>query len=578
MTHTTMKRILFLLACSFFAGLQVNAQQQLPTTKFKLGGLGRSILSYDRISGDYIGDDTLNPTEGVGGYTLFDLRADLAISNHFQANTILRVKNPYGSFFGDRTFFEFRQMQFFGEITKNISYKVGDIYVGGTNEFLFWNPEEMYNTFEADIFSQKRDILEYENFIVGNQWRLQGFEANTSWDSVGPLHKLIVNAGGYRTNPSNDKATADRVVATSTIKVVQAEKLTVGFNYVGLLDIPVSTTNFVYQNNILHAEASYLAVNNDNIALSIGVQGASSGFKVSDNVIDSTVERNDFFYNGELGIAYKPAKVKLTLGYRDVGAQYYNPAAQTGRVNVGTTPNIFPTVTNNSVDRTQMLYDRVNEEGIYYENLQTTNVAYRPQYTNATPFGMATGNRRGLKVGLATDTSLKVLKAEVMYESLSEVIGEGTGSVRKFGVIRGGFLLNVNKLIDFKRLIQVNAGYASENTSRDGDAAIDFTSSLIDAGLAVETLKKIDLLGGVKLLNANGNEFLAVRNQFNQITSFNTFTYDGTESIYSVGVRFRFAEYAFATANYFMSEVKDNTASNVSYKYDSIFLNFTVQF
>src|SRR6185312_2828425 len=101
-----MNKNVFLLAIVIWVtAVTANAQVLNKNTTFKIGGLGRSILTSDKLDGNLVDNDTISPAKGLGGYTLFDLNMDLTINKIFNANTILRVKNPYGSFYGQDTKF-----------------------------------------------------------------------------------------------------------------------------------------------------------------------------------------------------------------------------------------------------------------------------------------------------------------------------------------------------------------------------------------------------------------------------------------------------------------------------------------
>ena len=146
-----MNKNVFLLALVILAtAFTANAQVLNKNTTFKIGGLGRSVLTSDKISGDRLNGDTLSANKGLGGYTLFDLNTDLTVNQIFNANVIMRIKNPYGSFYGQDTYFEFRQLQFNGRIGRSLRYEVGDIYVGLTPYTVHNANEPLDNKYEAD--------------------------------------------------------------------------------------------------------------------------------------------------------------------------------------------------------------------------------------------------------------------------------------------------------------------------------------------------------------------------------------------------------------------------------------------
>ncbi|MDF2455722.1 MAG: hypothetical protein K0R51_1715, partial [Cytophagaceae bacterium] len=545
-----MNKNVFLLALVIWVtSITANAQVLNKNTTFKLGGLGRSIITSDRLGGDLIAGDTLSPNKGLGGYTLFDLNMDLSINKIFNANTIMRMKNPYGSFYGQDTYFEFRQLQFRGQISRSLKYEFGDIYIGMTPFTVFNAYDPSASRFESDIFKARRDILEYENFYVDNKWRLQGVQLFYNVDSVAIFKQIGVNVFGVRTNITNDANVADRIFVGGRLDLVQSDMLRVGLNAVSYTDLPVSQTEIALKNEVYTADAAF-KWENDVLMLGIGGELGTSSFSYKNKVGDTSNAFSDFFYKPEVKAGIKPVKLLVTASYRNVGPQFNSQGAQTQRVNVGVNPAIFPTVNQGTANRGQMLFDRMTEEKIYNRNIAPTLGGFLPQYGNITPYGQATPNRTGFSAGIATDTSLKNIAFEVNIDLLTEVKGEGSPELRKYTGIRGGASVNVGGLLKWNRLLDVTAGVRQENTTRDGDAAVDFKSTIIDAGLAIETLKRVDLIGGVKMLSAKGNEYLSNRNNFNQINGFTAYQYDGSENIYSAGLRFRFAEFAQASVMY----------------------------
>ncbi|MDB5274052.1 MAG: hypothetical protein JWO58_2419, partial [Chitinophagaceae bacterium] len=516
-----MNKNVFLLAIVIWAtSITANAQVLNKNTTFKIGGLGRSILTSDKLSGDLVQGDTLSPKKGLGGYTLFDMNMDLTINKIFNANAILRVKNPYGSFYGQDTKFEFRQLQFRGQIGRTLKYELGDIYVGMTPYTLYNSKDPSASRFESDVFKARRDILEYENFYVGNKWRLQGLQLNYGLDSVLSMQRIALNVFGIRTNVTNDGSVPDRILFGGRLDVIQSSKFRVGLNAVNFSDLAVSQSNISIRNEVYTADAA-LTLQNDVFLLGVGIEGGTSAYNYQNKSGDTSNSNHDFFVQPDLKIGVKPVKLVVNGSYRNVGAQFNSPTAQTQRVNAGVNPSIFPLVNQNTTARGQMMFDRFTNETGYNRSIVQTLGVFLPQYGNITPYGQATPNRVGFSGGIATDTSLKNFAAEVQVDLLSEINGVGTTDLRKFTGIRGGFVINVGGLAKLNRVIDLSAGIKNETTKRDGPAAVDFKSTIIDAGLSIETLRKVDIIGGIKLLTAKGNEYLPLRNNYNQVVQSN---------------------------------------------------------
>ncbi len=546
-------------------------------TNFYLNGLGRALVTNDKLLGKVLENDSLSARRGAGGYALFDLKANLDVKKNFKGNAILRVRNEFGTFWGRGAALEFRQLQLKGLIGNGIQYEIGDINVGMT-PYTVYNSEEIYHKYESSIHAGRRKILEYENFNFGNDWRLQGVQANTTLLFKKGIQKLMIKGFATRTNPTNETNIPDRVLAGGSVNVLQSKFLEVGGNYVGLLDIPIQTAQMNYENNVLTGNTK-LKYDKEKFGLSLFGETGFSNYRYEENITTLYVSSyNDFFYDMGLSGTYKPIGLKVSTSYKDVGPQFSSPAAQTTRLNVGKTPLLYSTLENNTVNRQQLLFDRFTQERIYNRSISPVLMQYFPEYNNSSPYGAATPNRKGFSVASSVGSSDRVVEAEVIAELLSEVAGEGTPERRKYTVISGGSLFHLNKLLRFRKDLSLNFGFRTEQTTRNGQAPINLQSTLIDAGTSIEFVSKIDLLVGVKMLQASGNEYLAVRDQFNVPTSFPAYLLNKTEYIYSGGFRVRFSEEASFAVNYNVCDYSNKLNSAMSYRMNQLFLNYTVSF
>jgi hypothetical protein len=570
MMYYRLSLITLLLMGTMFS--QLRAQ-----TNFYLSGLGRAVITNDKLTGNILANDSVTPRRGAGGYTLFDLKPNLDVNKNFRANAILRVRNEFGTFWGRGANLEFRQLQLMGLIRNSIKYEIGDINVTMT-PYTVYNNYEIYSTFESEIHSMRRKILEYENFNFDNAWRVQGAQASTTLLFNKGIQKFGIKAFGSRTNATNETSVPDRVLAGAAFNVVQSKYLEVGFNYVGLLDIPIQEALVNYQNNVYTGEAKF-NYDKEKYNLSLKGETGASNYKYEEELSKkSSSSYGDFFYDVKLAGTYKPLNLKVFASYKDVGAQFSSPAAQTQRLNVTRSPLLFTNVIQDTVLRQQVLFDRFTQERIYNRSISPLLQSFAPQYNNISPYGAATPNRQGISYGVSGGASDKALEAEVAGDLMQEVTGEGTPERRHFIGLRGGARFHLNKVLKYKKDISFNAGVRNENTSRNGQAVINFNSTLLDAGFSVEIVNKVDLLGGMKYLQAKGNEFMAVRDQFNVIQSIIPLNLNSNENIYSAGLRVRFAESSYFTVNYNISEYKNKNSAALNYNMHQLFANCTIVF
>jgi len=555
-------------------------------TDFSLSGLGRVVVTDNRLDGNIIKNDLATPNKGVSGYILFDLKPTLKVNKDLTANAILRVKSPFGAFFGDQVAFEFRQFQVLGKINKNIDYQIGDINVEMTPYTVYAFPE-MYNQFESEVHKIRRNIVNYENFVIGNAWRLQGVQgfANLPLGSTG-TNSLYINVFGVRTNATNDANIPDRILVGTRVLYKLSNIFRLGGNYVGMEDIKLKSAIVNYVNHVYTGDAK-LSLNSDAFGLDLKGETGMSSYNYSRIQDNKSASYNDYFYDVNAAATVKKAKFKIYGGYRNVGPQFSSPSAQTRRINITANPGLFPTVLGNTTNRIDItngptLYDRFTQENIYNRAINPVLYPFLPAFNLIFPYGDATPNRSGITAGIATDTSSKAINAEIRTDFYNEIIGEGVPEKRKFTGVRGGIVVDVQRIFDLGRRISVNYGLKYEKSTRGGGAAINFKSTLIDVGGSVEVLKKVDLLVGAKLLAAKGTEYLTVRDQFNLITASNSFTtfpvytVDFTQNVYTVGARIRFAELSYFTVNYNISTYNSKITSQFDYNIRQFFVNYTL--
>lgn len=539
-----------------------------------VNGYGRAILTNNNLGGEILEGDTATQRKGLSGYNLFDLGYNFEKGKEFEANVTLRVRQPWGEFWGEETKFEFRQLQVRGDLNY-FSYELGDVDVEMT-PYTMYNFDEMFNDFESDIFSQRRDILEYENFVNGNAWRLQGVKLGTAVYMKKVFDDLQIKAFGVRTNISDDFSSPDRVMVGVSTKFLKNEKGFVGLNYSGLMDIPLDDFATNYRNHVMTFNVDYMLLGADSsFKLAVVAESGMSDndyYRLSD---DTTYKANDFFVDAGVRAELKSG-LKLKVSYKNVGAKYSSPGAQTRRINVLSNPLLFSQVQDGVVDRGQNLYDRFTQEQIYNRALSPVLNAYVPFYNNVTPYGEATPNRQGLTLDVQTNESKK-LEMAVKLRYLTEIAGEGALEKRQFVSAQGGLKVGLGELIKIKKTLDLTLGGRFEKTTRD-DAAVDLSSLLLDAGLSYEVSELLDLQLGFKTLNAEGEEVVAVRNDLNIITDYAAWDVDITQNIWSMGLRVNFNETTNFIANYNIINLADNKTGMLSYDMNQLFLNFNIMF
>jgi hypothetical protein len=591
------KTLLVILTVVIFAGVVQNANAQV----VYFNGLGRALVTSEGLKGNILARDTTPVTghpkdttskrKSTDGYTVFDLGVNAQPSEALRASAILRMKNAFGGFYGDGSALVFRQIRLDGIIAKKVKYEIGDIDLELTPYTLF-NFNEMYHDYEADVFAIRRSVVAYENFNFGNKWRLQGAHAQSSFKFNKGIEKIGIRGFATRTKKSNYLNSPDRLLFGGRFDILQSKFFQVGANFVQMSDLPQTAmdTSVLYKNSVTTFDGKFTYGMDD---LEIGILGEFGFSKNSFRTkgIKDTVKGNDYFYDATLYAKYKPLNVKLAVSYREVGYFFSSPSAQTRRIYDygGQTTALFPNpvnapaIGNGAIQaagvRTPIMLDRMSDEYIRNTSIQTSLMNFLPQYNNITPYGQATPNRKGTTIALSGGDGDRALKFDVIIDNLSEVVAEeATGHLRKFLGVKGGGSLNLHKLLKFEKAITISGGLRYEKTTRDGVNNVNFTSQIIDMGLTVEVIKQLDLIGGYKYLTAKGNEYIALRNQFNIINSFYGFTgMNQSQGLLAYGIRYRFSKNTYFTAQGISSDNKF-TPSSVNYGISQLFLNYTMIF
>lgn len=595
---------LLVILTVILAGAVFNANAQV----VYFNGLGRALVTSESLKGRVLDEDTAigqikditSKRKSTDGYTLFDLGVNAQPSEVLRASAILRVRNAFGGFYGDGSSLIFRQLRMDGIIAKKVKYEIGDIDLELT-PYTMYNFNEMYHDYEADIFAIRRNVVAYENFNFGNKWRMQGAHAQSNFKFTKGIERIGLRLFATRSRKTNFINTPDRLMFGGRFELVQSKFLQLGANLVQVKDFAqtASDTLVNYNNTVTTFDGKFVYGMDK---LEVGILGevgfSSNAFQGKGWIDDSVSAGKDFFYDAGLFVRYKPLNIKLSGSYREVGYFFTSPTAQTRRIyDYASADNypantLFPTLVNTPLvpdpfstalagTRTPIMLDRMSDETFRNTMINTSLMNFLPQYNNITPYGQATPNRKGITIGLNAGDADRLIKADFIVDMLNEIVSEGSpdGQLRKFMGMKGGAMLNLHKLLRFEKIIAISGGYRSEKTTRSGINDINFNSTILDAGLTVEIIKSLDLLGGYKALNAKGNEFIAVRDAFNRIADFTPYpdNFKETQGLISYGIRYRFSKNTFFTAQGIHS-TNTFTVESQNYSISQLYLNYTMIF
>ena len=546
-------------------------------------GVGRALFSNENLV-----DETNNLSEikASGGYTMFDLGIYAEPDEVLRASVILRQRTEFGGFFDNGSSLEFRQMQLEGLIAKKVKYEIGDIYLDHT-KYTLWNEASGNNEFESSLFSLRRDIAHYENFIVDNKWRMQGVNSEAKLINFEKgIESIGLRVYGGRTRPTNMSTIPDRYFYGSKLSLVQSKYFKIAGNVAGITDIvgTVEDTEVAYDNIVYSTDFEANLAKGEKMKFALKGEVGASNFSLTRFADTTKKVFNDFFYDLGAEATYNPLKLTIGLSYRDVGFNFNSPMAQSRRMAAPSDISMtyFPTLNDDATARPFTLYDGfAQESNMYNQSISTTLMNYYIQYDLVEPYGNATPNRKGLTVNAKIGEADQVIRAKVELDLLSEGVSEGDSisqAKRSFMKLQGGFVFNINKLVGFEKTIALTSGIRLENSTRGGTNPINLSSSLIDLGLDVEVFKKLHLLTGVKMFAVKGTEVQTGRDEVNQIISFAPTTFDETQNVYAVGLTYDFDKKAYFSLQSNWVNYEEANVEKSAFDLNQLFIVYGMKF
>ena len=112
----------------------------------------------------------------------------------------------------------------------------------------------------------------------------------------------------------------------------------------------------------------------------------------------------------------------------------------------------------------------LRDASLYNYRLSTNLQTYLPRYGNAQPYGVATPNRRGFTLAVGQNNYKDMYDVKASYQSLSEIVGQGTEQLRQYNTMRLEATLHAASLIgSYNKDIDLEFAYWNENTTRSGE-------------------------------------------------------------------------------------------------------------
>lgn len=526
--------------------------------------------------------DTINAPRANYGHTLLDLGFSIFPNKNTEIISSFRIRNELGGFWGGGVSFNVRQLTLNGVAGNKVKYNLGDIDVKMT-PYTLYNFQEEGIVNEAEIFSVRRQVVHYDMFYLpDNTWRMQGGQVAFGLKFNKLLQALEFKGFITRQRPTDGITIPERLFGGGTATWKQNDQLQFSYNSISLFDLTRTINDSIrYKNHVQTLSAKYRSKTKNHFQWGVDAEGGTSNVNYINYTNPAAPDlQNDWFYDAAFVVDFKKPKITSKLGYKDVGADFFSPGAQTKRVDFTKFPGVFQQYTNNAIGRNINLTDIINHNAGYAYQLSDRLMAYNVAYDNINPYGIATPNRRGVYLNVEQKDSLKFKRSFLQISQLSESRGMGTNIKKSFTSLAGGMDIGINDFFAWKRAIVLNFGVRHDMTNRGGEEfeKIKLSSTLIDLGLSVRLVGKLDLLLGAKYFKAAGNEFMNARNAFNTVVDLTPISVDFTETTLAGGFRYKFSEKNQLLINYQLHQIKDNKPSGINYGISQFNILYTLNF
>ena len=553
--------------------LTFTVSSQFPS--FKLGGLSRALSNTAHLSKE----DTSNTDISQDFNIVFDLAIDGRLNKYVNLYSELRLGSNLEVFDTSSSYLKVRRLLIFGDLSNNISFELGDIDLIMT-PFTLWNNIEEGNVNESNLFANLREIQQYENYNFGNLWRRQGVKIFGKKSFLGK-DSLNYKMFGTRELASNEVSIPDIFLYGGNMGL-KSKNYSLGFNYINLFTNNNSISIDTNIHNHVFSSTTSLNFNKIKLNAELGISKLSNNFSnLSSKWIDGEFIR--------VGLnAHLTKNIIYSLSFRSVSDDFSSPGAQSKRINFSLSPNLFPTIGNNSVSRNINANDIISDinffrsQSIYNRTINYGLDEFNPVFGVAEPYGVSTPNRRGISMGFDYKDTSKIFIFKGLVSYLTDLTAEGVNAKRNYFsyTLSSDFLLN--KVLNVDKNIFLKAGYHSSRSTREHSPQIfvedvNYSNSIFDIGLEFEFIDKFYLLFGHKNIISNGVDYLPVRDQSFSISSFNKWESDLNQKINSLGLMYKFNDNSSLLVNYQSMSYNDNL-SDINFRINQFFILVQIKF
>lgn len=571
----TLRYLLILLPLAFI-GNEAVAQQK----KVWVSGAARGIMLGDSYSTG-AENDTTTARRLEGGHALVDIGVNIQPSDQILIQSMVRVRNDYGGFWGSGVTFDVRQLYIKGIIGGFLKYQLGDINYKLT-PYTFQNNTGLINSNPGVISGIPLNQVQYDLFYMDDDtWRQQGAAVDFSLEFSQILDEMKFDLFSTRVQATDFNLQSDRIFSGGAITVKQSKNLNLGVQYANLFDLEgTSNSDTIARNPVLTAtaEGTFEAFNTKWTA---ALETGRSTLEWQGDPNAPVLE--DYFYDITLKADWEDKNLSASIGYRDVGPNFRSAGAQSMQINYNRTPQAYERYGNAQELRQIGFLDLYGDGSLYNTQIGLGLMNFDPRYDNATPYGRATPNRKGVSTAINYEDKNERWELEGTADFLSNVVGEGTDALKNYTTGSVFAELRLNKMLGWtKRKLWISNRTGIQNTSRSGSEnfeEVDLATFYDNVNLTATIVGDLDLLGEFRMWQTDGFDLQAERDEYSQVINYNQYNIDYTETMLGVGLRYNYSEKTQLSFFWQRFDWDDKlVGGTLPYTIDSWVLFFTMKF
>jgi hypothetical protein len=493
---------------------------------------------------------------------------------------MVRIRNDYGGFWGSGVTFDVRQLYVKGVVGGIFRYQLGDINYR-MSRYTLWNYNQELSTNTPAILQQQFDVVNYDHFFFNdNSRRMQGAAGEFALVFNKWVQELQFHLMTSRVKPSDFATVSDRLFTGLNANLVQSKYAELGFNFASMYDVPGTSRNAsTFHNPVLTGTWQFDA-DFKNWKAQLKGEAGKSRTNIRENT--TAPDWRGKFIDTELSGTFKNIGLTISANAKYVNSEFRSPGAQTKRIDYNGLPVAYQRITNDQILRPVGMLDLMRESNFYNLQLRPYLMEFSPVYDNITPYGDATPNRQGFTFKALFDNKKNPLKIEVSQMEWKEVRGEGTALPREFSrTMVIAELLPERMFTSMKRKTHFSLSYRNDATTRPTQElvrGVQLATRCLAVGAELEMAKSFDAMFGMQNLAYSGFDYTAVRDGYSVIYNFNEYKADGSEKMYSAGLRYRFSDKTFLSATYSLYESRGTFRSVPAYNLNQIMLLYSMKF